>query len=45
MAISRTYQRRDQVAVIVTHHADLLGLLQHLVDLLDGAVQYDVRFG
>jgi len=36
-------QRGDQVAVIVAHHANLLRLLQHLVDALRGTVEHNVR--
>ena len=37
-----TYQAGDEVVVVGRHHAHLLGLLQHRVDLLSGAVQDDV---
>lgn len=38
-------QRRDKVAVVVAHHADLLCLLQNIVYPLRGAVQHDVGLG
>lgn len=40
-----TYQRCDEIAVVVAHHTDLLRLLQHLVDPLGRTVEHDVRFG
>jgi len=40
-----THQRRNEVAVVVAHHADLLRLFEHVVDFLGGAVEDDVRLG
>lgn len=38
------YQRGYQIAVIIAHHADLLRLLENVVDLVVVAVEDDVRF-
>ena len=40
-----THQRRDQITVVIAHHANLLSLFEHLVDFLGGTIQYDVRLG
>lgn len=31
--------------MIITHHANLLWLLEHFIDFVNAAIQYDVRFG
>ena len=37
------YQAGDEVVVVGGHHADLLGVLEHRLDLLRRAVQHDVH--
>lgn len=41
---NKSYQRRYQIAMVIAHHADLLGLLEHIVDLVVVAVQHNMRF-
>lgn len=43
--ICKNYQRRYQVAVIVAHHSDLLGLFQNLIDFLHATIENDVGLG
>jgi len=38
------HQRRDQIAVIVAHHSNLLSLFQNVVYFFRRTIQHDVRF-